>query len=224
MIAKYIKDNNKIYEKNNLYNIINGIYESIDIKIANIQERQEEIFCEKDNIYDNIDKELEKLKNYNIEYNFDNIYDILKNDFNIKNIENYINVKDMLCNLEKAFKPYIKKIEAFVKNTILFEISTFQEIMYYSVVRLRQSDDKDIKDFINYIDDVDKNIEKILKNNDILLIKPEPHDMFDAKEHEVLLAEKNEDFLKGQIIKVVNYGYKAKDKGVIKRATIIAAK
>ena len=53
---------------------------------------------------------------------------------------------------------------------------------------------------------------------------PNPHDMFDPKEHEVLLAEKNEQFLKGQIIKVVNYGYKKKDKGIIKRATIIAAK
>ena len=96
--------------------------------------------------------------------------------------------------------------------------------MYYSVVRLRECSDEKIKDFTKYIDNMEDKMENTLMENNILLIKPNPHDMFDPKEHEVLLAEKNEQFLKGQIIKVVNYGYKKKDKGIIKRATIIAAK
>ncbi|WP_250277461.1 nucleotide exchange factor GrpE [[Clostridium] colinum] len=224
VICQYIEQNKSFYEKNNVYNIIDGIYESINIKSINIKEKEDEIFLDKDKMYIKINEELKIFKNYDIEYDFNAIYNTLKIDFNMENIKNHINIEPMLCNLEKTFSLYIKKIDDFIKNTILFEISTFQEIMYYSVVRLRDSEDEKIKDFTKYIDNIEMDIEDILTQNNILLIKPNPHDMFNAKEHEVLLAEKNEDFIKGQIIKVVNYGYKEKDKGIIKRATIIAAK
>ncbi len=223
-IVKYIEENKEIYEKSDLYNIIDGIKESITIKTENIKEKEEEILKEKESVYNNIEKELESLKNYNIQFDFDTIYDILKKDFNTEEIKQYININDMTNSLEKALKLYVKKIDDFIKNTILFEISTFQEIMYYSVSRLKESDDEKILSFTKYIEDIEQDIEKCLINNNILPIKPKPHDMFDAKEHEVLLAEKNEDFNKGQVIKVINYGYKKKDEGVIKRATIIAAK
>ncbi len=223
-ISQYINDNREYYKNSDLYNIIDGIYESISIKVDNIQEKQDEVFLNKDKIYLDIDNNLNKIKNLNIEYDFNTIYDSLKNDFNLDQIKNHINTKSIVSSLEKLYSPYIKKIDEFIKNTILFEISTFQEIMYYSVVRLRECEDEKIKDFTKYIDNMEYKIENTLIENSILPIKPNPHDMFDPKEHEVLLAEKNEQFLKGQIIKVVNYGYKKKDKGIIKRATIIAAK
>lgn len=224
MISNYIETNKDIYKKSNLYNIIDGINESIIIKVCNIKEKETEVFLNKDELYKNMDNSLKDLKSYNIEYDFETIYSILKTNFNIKEIKQYLNIKDMLSKAENIVNPYIKKIDDFIKNTILFEISTFQEIMYYSVVRLKESKDEKIIDFTKYIDDVGNNIEKCLINNNIIIIKPNPHDMFNAKEHEVLLAEKNEEFIKGQIIKVINYGYKKKDEGVIKRATIIAAK
>ena len=223
-ISQYINDNREYYKNSDLYNIIDGIYESISIKVDNIQEKQDEVFLNKDKIYLDIDNNLDQIKNLNIEYDFNTIYDSLKNDFNLDQIKNHINTKSIVSSLEKLYSPYIKKIDEFIKNTILFEISTFQEIMYYSVVRLRECEDEKIKDFTKYIDNMEYKIENTLIENSILPIKPNPHDMFDPKEHEVLLAEKNEQFLKGQIIKVVNYGYKKKDKGIIKRATIIAAK
>ena len=182
------------------------------------------IFSNKDVIYKNINDTLKDFKNIELDYDFDNIYVTLKEQFNLEKIQQFININSFLSKIEKTFKPYIKKLDDFIKNTILFEISTFQEIIYYSVVRLRESDDEKILDFTKYIDNIEVEIEKCLINNNILPIKPNPHDMFNAKEHEVLLAEKNEDFVKGQIIKVINYGYKKKDEGVIKRATIIAAK
>ena len=223
-ISQYINDNREYYKNSDLYNIIDGIYESISIKVDNIQEKQDEVFLNKDKIYLDIDNNLDQIKNLNIEYAFNTIYDSLKNDFNLDQIKNHINTKSIVSSLEKLYSPYIKKIDEFIKNTILFEISTFQEIMYYSVVRLRECEDEKIKDFTKYIDNMEYKIENTLIENSILPIKPNPHDMFDPKEHEVLLAEKNEQFLKGQIIKVVNYGYKKKDKGIMKRATIIAAK
>ncbi len=223
-ISKYINDNENNYKETELYNIICGIKESISIKVDNIKEKEDEIFSTKEEIYVNIDNSLQEIKTFNIDYDFDAIYSILKNNFNIEEIKQYINVNNMVCKIQNTFKPYIKKIEDFIKNTILFEISTFQEIMYYSVGRLRESEDAKIIDFIKYMDNIEIEIEKCLIDNNILPIKPNPHDMFNAKEHEVLIAEKNEEFLKGEIIKVINYGYKKKDESVIKRATIIAAK
>ncbi len=224
MITKYIEKNEEDYKKSDLYNIINGINESIAIKIDNIKEKENEVFLDKNNIYQDVDNSLQEIKEYNIEYNFDEIYNLLKKDFKIEKLNEYINIKPILSILQKLTNPYIKKIDDFIKNTILFEISTFQEIMYYSVVRLRESKEEKILDFTKYIDNIEIDIENSLIENNILPIKPKPYDMFDAKEHEVLLAEKHQDFLKGQIIKVINYGYKKKDEGVIKRATIIAAK
>ncbi|WP_317368438.1 nucleotide exchange factor GrpE [uncultured Tyzzerella sp.] len=224
MLNKYINTNKDSYKKNELYNIIDGINESVIIKIDNINEKEAEVFEGKDQLYKDLDNALKDIENYNIQYDFDSIYTTLKNDFNMENIKQYINAKPMLSIIEKISNSYIKKVDDFIKNTLLFEISTFQEIIYYSVVRLRESKESKIIDFTKYIDSIELNIEKCLLDNNILIIKPNPHDMFDAKEHEVLLAEKNENFLKGQIIKVVNYGYKKKDEVVIKRATIIAAK
>lgn len=222
-IEQYINKNKNIYEKSPLYNIIQGIYESISIKVDNIQEKENETFLDKDEMYKNMESSVKKLESLKINYDFEIIYEHLKND-TLQNIRDYTDFKNIQKDLEQTFVPYIKKLDDFLKNTILFEISTFQEIMYYSVVRLRESDEVSIKQFIKYIDNIEQNIENNLEENEIIIIKPNPHDMFDGKEHEVLIAEKNENFLKGQIIKVINYGYKKKNNGVIKRATVIAAK
>ncbi len=55
------------------------------------------------------------------------------------------------------------------------------------------------------------------------IIAPKPHDIFNGKEHEVIMAEKNNDFKKGEIIKLINSGYKNKNY-IILRANVIAAK
>ena len=222
-IEQYIGKNKTIYEKSQLYNIIQGIYESISIKVDNIQEKENETFLNKDKMYQNMEDSLKNLEDLKINYDFELIYEHLKND-TLQRIRAYTDFKNIQKDLEQSFVIYTKKLDDFLKNTILFEISTFQEIMYYSVVRLRESNEEPIKQFIKYIDSVEQNIENELTKNEIIIIKPNPHDMFDTKEHEVLIAEKNDDFLKGQIIKVINYGYKKKDNGVIKRATVIAAK
>jgi len=47
--------------------------------------------------------------------------------------------------------------------------------------------------------------------------------MFNGKEHEVLIAETSEGFAKGEIIKVINPGYKRGD-FILTRANVIAAK
>ena len=116
-----------------------------------------------------------------------------------------------------------KNIERFLKDCVLYEISTFEEILQYSVTRLRESDNDYVTDYIDLIDENAHIIESTLKKIGITMIRPKPHDYFNAKEHEVLMAERNESFAKGEVIKSITSGYKLDDQILI-RANIIAAK
>jgi molecular chaperone GrpE (heat shock protein) len=116
-----------------------------------------------------------------------------------------------------------KQTLRFIKEYLLFEMMTFEEINLYSVSRLRDSADPSIAAFVAVIDRQTETLSNILKMNGIQSIYPAPHDPFNGKEHEVLMAEKNEDYKKGEIIKVMNGGYKYGDI-VILRANVIAAR
>lgn len=228
VIFRYINKNKRFYEELELYSVIEGIYESISIKVENILERSEEVFNNINEIFLSIDNEFKNIKTIDkVEYDFDFIYKELIKEQNITNLNNFIQ-KDIISKtfitINNIMKNYFKELDEFIKNTLLFEISTFQEIIYYSVARIGKEKDLEIQEFVKYICKIEFNIEKILEKNDIFKIKPKPHDLFNAKEHEVLIAEKNEDFIKGEIIKVINYGYINKDKVVIKRAMVIVAK
>lgn len=129
--------------------------------------------------------------------------------------------------LMKPLNKYVEiingKITRFTKEHLLFEISTFEEIMNYSVSRLRESEDGSSARFAAFIDGCAERIAAILAENGIKLIKPAPHDIFNGREHEVLMAEKHEDFKRGEIIKLMNSGYRQGD-AVILRANVIASK
>ena len=62
----------------------------------------------------------------------------------------------------------------------------------------------------------------VLSRNGVEIIAPEPHDAFDGKAHEVMMAEPHEGFRKGEIVKVMNSGYR-QDGVVLMRANVIAA-
>ncbi|MDR1542053.1 MAG: nucleotide exchange factor GrpE [Clostridiales bacterium] len=116
-----------------------------------------------------------------------------------------------------------KAITSFRKENILFEISTFEEILQYSVSRLRESEVCGVKDYVQFIDESTLEIERLLESHGISLIKPKPHDMFNGKEHEVLVVEKNESFGKGEIIKLMTSGYR-QEEFILLRANVIAAR
>lgn len=116
-----------------------------------------------------------------------------------------------------------KKLFNFKKEQLLYEISTFEEIMSYSVSRLRESKNTAVEGFVAAIDYGVEEIGKALDKFGISVIRPEAHQMFNGREHEVLMAEKNGEFRKGEIIKVMNSGFKEND-CVIIRANVIAAK
>ncbi|MCL2840587.1 MAG: nucleotide exchange factor GrpE [Defluviitaleaceae bacterium] len=116
-----------------------------------------------------------------------------------------------------------KSIFRFKKEVLLYEVSTYEEILTHSVSRLRESDNQTVKLAAALLDNTFNDLGIILKKNNIEVIKPIPHQLFDAKEHEVVVAEKEDGFERGEIIKLVTTGYKSNDQ-VILRANVIAAK
>jgi hypothetical protein len=116
-----------------------------------------------------------------------------------------------------------KLILDFYKNYLLYEMNTFEEIMNYSVSRLRQSEEAPCVSCARAMDEAAFALETILKKNGVGLIRPQPKDHFNSKEHEVLVAEKSDGYAKGEIISVMNSGYKLNGL-VVMRANVIAAK
>ena len=140
------------------------------------------------------------------------------------NGDEYLPAKEQI---EKIINSQMLKVEksllVFKKEVLLYELCTFEEILTYSVPKLECSDCELTKKAAAMLRDVFKELEVILKKNNISVIRPNIHSEFNAKEHEVLVAEKHDGFAKGEIIKVLTAGYLYKD-SVILRSNVVAAR
>ncbi len=116
-----------------------------------------------------------------------------------------------------------KRIFRYKKESLFYELSTFEEIMHYSVSRLITLNAPEDAGFISFITTEHEFLASLIRRYGIEEIKPRPHDMWNGKEHEVLIAEKDEAFCKGEIIKLMNTGYKEGDTVII-RANVVACK
>ncbi|MDR2939948.1 MAG: nucleotide exchange factor GrpE [Clostridiales bacterium] len=111
----------------------------------------------------------------------------------------------------------------YLKENILSEIMSFEEIEHYSISKLKGPGHDILNKYSLIFEKVMFSIDRILEKNNIERISPSVHDLFNPKEHEILVAEKKDGFNKGEIIKPLNNGFK-KDGAVIIRANIVAAK
>ncbi len=212
-IYNFWKANGSNYAQTDFKEIIDGIAETIYIKIQNIREGVEEFSVETLKIISDIRKIGE----------YDELFLLCKNCLpeNIESISlSFISIFDKY---EKKVSEIKKKIFSLKKDNILFEISTFEEIMNYSISRMRNSQNVYVEEFVQSSDFVFDELIQVLSVIGVELIAPKPHDLFNGKEHEVIMAERNGDFKKGEVIKLMNSGYKEKNY-VILRANIIAAK
>ena len=116
-----------------------------------------------------------------------------------------------------------KQTMRFKKEILLYEICTYEEILTHSVSRLRDSKNPTVLSAVLALDDTFRALEINLKKNNVAVIRPAVKEMFNAREHEVLVAEKHDGFEKGEIIKIMTAGYKFREQ-VILRANVIAAK
>ena len=135
--------------------------------------------------------------------------------------------KAFQAKVQKQAAGFMEKVDKFTfrfkKEVLLYEVCTYEEILIHSVSRLRGSDNEEIAAAASLLDDAYGGLEVLLKKSNIEAIRPAPHEAFNAFEHDVLVAETQEGFNKGEIIKMINTGYKQQDK-VILRANVIAAR
>jgi len=119
-----------------------------------------------------------------------------------------------------------RHITAFKREVLLYEMGTFDEIMNFSVSKLVEDSGEEQSPSLAYAAHLKRaqgELVEILGRNGISRIMPHPHDPFDGKEHDVLMAERTEGFAKGEIVKTFSSGYRERDT-VLVRASVIAAK
>ncbi|KAE9633454.1 nucleotide exchange factor GrpE [Defluviitalea raffinosedens] len=224
--------------------IIEGIGETIHIKIESLKESLE-LFSEIKN--EMLQRASEEFKEFISEKDFEKITEDLFEKFMIESMNEFpleesdftkkqlafLDGKEeegmaflsdrLLRRQEKIEQEADKRIIKFLREHLLFEMSTYEEIINYSVSKLRESQEDFIITYVKEIDALTHSIEEILKAYKIEFIHPNPHEKFNGKEHEVLMAEVREGFQKGEIIKTMNKGYML-DGQIILKANVIAGK
>ena len=231
-IFKDISEKCKINQESFDNPIIKGIIEAIDIKIDSFTEGWNYFFEEipekfNQNFIDDVKKDELVLNICN--FITKSLYTHISSDISelLKLSENEDFFVEFFNSFNKSMQNLntfvSKKLLSFSRDTIFYELSTFDEILHYSVSALRNEEDAYITEFVQMMDECVENIKILLSKNNIYRIEPLPHTPFNAKEHEILMAESLEGFNKGEIIKFVNSGYKKGDE-VLLRANVIAAK
>jgi hypothetical protein len=215
--------------------ILAGISETIDIKIAGLKESVANFNRQSTDILKDFSAEKDDVN----EEERKSVLAAARRAW-ASNPPNETDVRDFFARFQKsdAFAPCREGVEKkvllyteilekssfrFKKEVLLYEICTFEEILTHSVSRLHNSQNPRVLAAAQMLDDTFRSLEIILKKNNIAVIRPEIRELFNAKEHEVLVAEKQDGFEKGEIIKIVTAGYRVKDQ-VILRANVIAAR
>ncbi|MDR1210079.1 MAG: hypothetical protein LBK41_07180 [Clostridiales bacterium] len=116
-----------------------------------------------------------------------------------------------------------KSRAAFLKDALLFEVSTFDEMMYYSVPRLAQSGDPAARKLAGLCAGTSLGIERLLAEAGIFPVEPQPGEMFSGRWHVALAAEPHPERKRGEIIAVCGRGWREGDKALV-RANVIAAR
>ena len=229
-------------EEDSSYQIIQGIHETLSIKVQSMDDMLKEYYesvlpyldkklCIED-LYskENMDSDIEKqLNKYKAEHN--ECFADLKTASNVmehflKEISIGIKNKALLLakkNIENDRADVSRMDSRFKKECVFFEIITFEEIINYSISKLAESENTAVTEYAALVSASDENIKEYMRTVGIDIISPEPHDIFNGKIHEVLMAKEEEGFLKGEIIKAVNNGYK-EGSAVYARANVICAK
>jgi len=218
--------------------IIAGINETTAIKIMNIQDSKGEFY----------EEAMRKLVNYMADGRelLSSVFDALRAEVEAALLPVLPSVKpeNILQTVEAAFEQAYeqsftqrvgktsavwqseihKHILTFKREVLLYEMGTFDEIMNFSVSKLTtEPANTPSQEYAAALHNAHAELLEILGRNGISRIQPQPHDSFDGKEHDVLMAERTEGFAKGEIVKTFSSGYREGDT-VLVRASVIAAK
>jgi len=112
---------------------------------------------------------------------------------------------------------------AFMKNDLLFELRTFEELIEYSLKKLIEIAPEEAGEMTELMIGAMEASREMLSVYGVELIIPKAHDKFEARIHEAIIAEEAHGFVKGEIIKTINIGYRKNDHTII-RASVMAAR
>jgi len=213
--------------------ILKGISETIEIKIDSLHESIKAFGEDGQNLLCSISEEKVALPDAEIQKVQDAVLAawVASPPCNVANFFDALPDGDIFAPLhdriQKRIDFYKQKSEKltfrFKKEVVLYEICTYEEILTHSASRLRESAWADMAMAEKELSAAYYTLGALLEKCNITAIRPAAHEQFNAFEHEILLAETQGGFDKGEIIKVLNTGYKQNGK-VILRANVIAAR
>jgi len=217
--------------------VILGIYETLSVKTSSMDHMYKEYLENLRPYLDNnkqgafdLDKDAEEaLNKYKLSF-----YDFFEDaKTSVKIVDDFY--KESLKNAyEKRFSEAKKALEADIKNIkklelafkkecLFFEIVTFEEILNYSGLKLKDSESEAAKACFRVLDEADFNLRSITRKYGIDIIEPAVHELFNGRYHEVIMAKEEEGFSRGEITKLLSRGYR-EGQTVYARANVICAK
>lgn len=128
-----------------------------------------------------------------------------------------------LRQVENHLEQHRKKDLQYLRESILFELRTLEELSNQSVTRYVSMGGYHAKALTQIMKDLIEDIRDCLMSYKIHLILPKAHDAFEAKKHEVMTATHQEGFEAGEIVKCLNAGYQLED-NIVLRASVVAAR
>lgn len=217
--AQMTKNNLETYQEE--YKIIDAVSETLLLKIQNVEENAKDF----NDFVCSLTFEMDFLTESCLSFWYeDNPKTLEESEFFFNNI---FQKEEIRHKINKTVNSWITTLEneemSYKKNQLLFEVTTFNELLNYSIERLKLSSHMDILMYIQVVEEANSMINTTLVKYNIRTIDPLPHTLFNGKEHEVIMTERAAGFKKGEIIKVTNYGYH-QEGTVIVRANVIVAR
>lgn len=199
--------------------ISQGILDTMRLKHESLKEKDTEFQMGKKDL-----SIIEEKKLYDLRLVFESdAENILKEAIDGSN-EGFLSIQEKFKKRVEAIKlNHFKQDMAYLRNELLFEIRTFDEMVSHSLNKLVEYEGETSKAMTEIMKYVYNESRRLINKSGILFIEPDPHEKFDGKLHEIMMAEVDASYTKGEVIKCQGIGY-IRDDYIIMRANVVAAK
>jgi len=138
--------------------------------------------------------------------------------------DSFVTIQDKFNRIIRINEEKNKQIDVeYFSKEILFEMRTFEDLMFQSVSRLKESENSTVVSCTLEIDILYKKLLEGLEKLGIKQFIPATGDVFNGKMHEVLMVDVTNEYKKGDIIRVQNGGFLLNEQ-VLLRASVIVEK
>ena len=207
------------YDQAQAQSIAEGIENTLVLKLESLKEMDTEYQISKKNLDIEMENTLLEERNAFLEQTDAILESAIDSEGQVlTNVQNKFK-----NNIERSRGKYLTHDCAYLSDTILAELRTFDELLEHSLVRLKELAPDESAALSQILEETKVKARDYLESHGIALIQPKVRQRFNGKRHEVMMAEKEEGYNKGEIIKTLSVGYTLGDR-VLMRATVIAAR